>query len=225
MRTEQRRIAVGEGRVGAVWAIPSHWRAGEGSAIVIAHGAGNDMQAPFISTLHAGFAAHGLLSIKFNFPYKERGGKAPDRAPVLEATWRAVIAAVRQDPLAPARVFLAGKSMGGRMASHVAAQGEHCDGLVFFGYPLHPARQPEKLRAAHLPAVRCPMLFIQGTRDPLCDLAQLRDVLVPVHAAHTVHVIDGADHSFKLPRRSGRGMEDVMQEIVATTVAWMNAST
>lgn len=221
MHLNERRISVGNGSVSAVWAVPDGYRVGEGTAIVIAHGAGNDMHAPFITRVHEGLAARGVLSIKFNFPYKERGAKAPDRAPVLEATWHAVLEAVRRDPLTPRRLILAGKSMGGRMASHIVAEGEVCDGLVFFGYPLHPARKPDKLRAEHLARVRCPMLFIQGTRDPLCDLERLARVLAPVTTPHTVHIIDGGDHSFKVPRRSGREEADVMAEIIDTTAAWV----
>lgn len=223
MRVLERPIAIDGSSVSSVWAVPPGWRAGAGTAIVIAHGAGNDMRAPFIAQLHAALAARGLLSVCFNFPYKERGARAPDRAPVLEATWRAVSAAVRADALAPRRIILAGKSMGGRMASHIVAQGEPCDGLVFFGYPLHPVRQPQKLRAEHLARVGCPMLFIQGTRDTLCDLGLLRQVLTPLATPHSLHVIEGGDHSFKVPRSSGRSQDAVMAEIVDTTVSWIDA--
>jgi predicted alpha/beta-hydrolase family hydrolase len=182
------------------------------------------MNSPFLSFVHEALAARGMLSVKFNFPYKERRGNLPDRAPLLEATWRALIAAVCNDvELAPARLFLGGKSMGGRIASQVVAAGERCNGLVFLGYPLHPPRRPERLRAHHLQSVSCSMLFVQGTRDALCDLALLREVLERVRTPSTLHVIDGADHSFRVPKRSERTESDVLREITEVVACFLSA--
>ncbi len=183
------------------------------------------MHSPFLSFHHEAIAARGVLSVKFNFPYKERGAKVPDRAPLLEATWRALIAAVRNDiELGPARLFLGGKSMGGRIASQVVAAGEECAGLVFLGYPLHPPKRPERLRADHLPAISCPMLFIQGTRDTLCDLALLREVLARLQAPSTLHVIEGGDHSFRVLKRSGRRESDILREIAGIVARFLSPS-
>ena len=137
-------------------------------------------------------------------------------------TWRAVLRALREDAdLAPKRVFIGGRSMGGRMASMLAAEGESVDGLVLLGYPLHPAGKPEKLRAEHLSAIRCPMLFIQGSRDRLCDLSLLRDVIKNLPAPVTLHVIEEGDHGFKVPKRTGRTEEDVNREIVEVIASWL----
>jgi predicted alpha/beta-hydrolase family hydrolase len=118
-------------------------------------------------------------------------------------------------------VFAGGKSMGGRMASHLAAQGEAVDGLVFLGYPLHPSGKPDKLRADHLTAIEVPMLFIQGSRDPLCRLDLLDAALKPVKAPCLVHIIEGGDHSFKVLKRLGRTEQEVWREIVDTILGWV----
>lgn len=224
MRQLKRRILVNEtSSVSSAWSVPEGSRTG-GPAVIIAHGAGNDMDSPFLREIHEGLARHGFLSVCFNFPYKERGGKAPDRPPLLEAAWRAVAGRVRGDTeLAPGSLFLAGKSMGGRIASHIVAQGEPCDGLVFFGYPLHPAGKPEQLRVEHLRSIRCPMLFLEGTRDPLCDLGSLRVELAKLPADVTLHVVDGGDHSFNVPKRLARAREEVINELIAVAAGWMRA--
>lgn len=216
MELVKRRIQVtGDIAVSSVWALPARDRQPCHAALVLAHGAGNDMDNPLLSFVHEALVERGVMTVKFNFPYKERGGKAPDRAPLLETTWQAVIAAVRADSqLAPARLFCGGKSMGGRIVSQLVANGEACTGLVFLGYPLHPPSKPEKLRADHLPRITCPMLFIQGTRDALCDLALLREVLKRVHAPVVLHLIEGGDHSFNIPKRIGRSVAQTQQQIV-----------
>ena len=216
MELTKRRIQVtGDIAVSSVWAVPADHRPPASVALVLAHGAGNDMNNPLLSFVHEALAERGVVTVKFNFPYKERGAKAPDRTPLLEATWRAVIEAVRADAqLAPARLFCGGKSMGGRIALHVVGNGSACAGLVFLGYPLHPPKRPQKLRADHLSRIACPMLFIQGTRDALCDLVLLRDVLQRVRAPVLLHVIEGGDHSFNVPKRMGRTASQIQQEIV-----------
>ncbi len=223
MRRLTRKIKVTAGiTVSSVWLVPDGYRPEKSTAIVIAHGAGNDMASAFISHMQRALARRGLLAVKFNFPYTEQGRRAPDRAPLLEATWRAVVTAVREDPrLAPGRLFLSGKSMGGRIASHIAAAGEACDGLVFFGYPLHPPNKPDKLRVEHWPQIKCPSLFIQGMRDTLCNIALLKPALKRLRARKTVHLIDEGDHSFKVPKRTGRVEEEIRAEIVDVTARWI----
>ncbi|BCX81032.1 conserved hypothetical protein [Methylomarinovum caldicuralii] len=222
MNRFERKIQVtADKAVTSVWAVPDGYDRRRG--LILAHGAGAGMDHPFITFVHEQMAARGLLSVKFNFSYMEAGRKAPDRAPLLQATWKAVIDAVRRDrELAPRQWYLAGKSMGGRIASLLTAEGESCDSLIFLGYPLHPPGKPEKLRADHLPRIPCPMLFIQGDRDRLCDLDRLRDVLKTLTAPLTLHVIEGGDHSFKVPKRAGRTEEAVWREIVEVMSTWIS---
>ena len=223
LATRRRRIAIPDGgAVSAVVALPSGARRpGKMPAVLLAHGAGADMRSPFMTTLHTGLAREGYVSLKFNFPYTEARRRRPDPRPVLERCWRSVIDAVRRDrTLAPSWVAIGGKSMGGRMASYVAAAGAPVKALVLLGYPLHPAGKPDDLRADHLPAIQAPMLFVQGTRDALCDLDRLREVLAPIPNA-TLVTIDGGDHSFRLPRRTGKTDGEVWTEIVAIVARWL----
>jgi predicted alpha/beta-hydrolase family hydrolase len=222
MPLERRQIPIGGGAtVSAVVAHPRP-RAASPTVVVLAHGAGNDMSSPFLSAVHEGVAAHGYASVKFNFPYTEAGRRAPDRAPVLEDCYRHVVAAIRTDPhLAPRRIVIGGKSMGGRMASHLAAQGDAVAGLLLLGYPLHPPGKVEQLRVAHLPRIRVPMLFFAGTRDPLCRLDLLQRTLAELRAPVVLHVIDGGDHSFAVPKAMHRPPHDVWEEIIRVTAAWL----
>jgi predicted alpha/beta-hydrolase family hydrolase len=207
--------------VSSVWRFPEDAPAG-GDCLILAHGAGNDMHSPFISHLQRAIASRGVITVKFNFPYKEQGRVAPDRAPRLEQTFRAVIEAVQADPgRRPQQLFIGGKSMGGRIASQLAAQDLPVAGLVLLGYPLHPAGRPEQLRAAHLGRITCPMLFIQGSRDRLCDLDLLRQTLGTVRAPVTLHVITDGDHSFKVPKRAGRTETAIWDEIAEVLLDWM----
>lgn len=214
------------GSVTAVVTLPVRHHAGD-TAVILAHGAGNDMRSPFLCSMHEGFAARGFVSVKFNFPYTERGRRAPDPAPVLESCYRRVIEAIRGDPqLAPRRLIIGGKSMGGRMASHLAAAGMACDGLLFLGYPLHPAGKPEKLRIAHLERIHTPMLFFAGTRDALCRLDRLEPYLERLRRDHraqiTLHILDGGDHSFVLPKSMRRSAADIHTEILDTAAEWIH---
>jgi predicted alpha/beta-hydrolase family hydrolase len=209
-------------QVTSVWAVPEGYQAGRGDAVILAHGAGNDMNHGFMCFFHRAFAEAGLLSVKFNFPYTEAGRKAPDRMPLLEATWRLVIDAVRSDAaLAPRRLFLAGKSMGGRVASHVAAQGTACDGLIFLGYPLHAAGKPDQLRVEHWAQLTRPSLFVEGTRDPLCNLDTLRTELPRLSSSATLHVVEGGDHSFKVPKSAGITEPEVWLEVSGAVTSWI----
>jgi len=224
LATRRRRIAIpDDGAVSAVIALPSGVRrpGRRTPAVLLAHGAGADMRSPFMSTVHAGLAREGFVALKFNFPYTEARRRRPDPRPVLERCWRTVLDTVRRDrALAPPWIAIGGKSMGGRMASYVAAAGAPVRALVFLGYPLHPAGKPDALRADHLPSIRAPMLFVQGTRDALCDLDRLRGVLAGLPQA-TLHTIEGGDHSFRLPRRTGKSDAEVWTEIVSVVARWL----
>ena len=222
MRNLKRKIRVNaQTTVSSVWTVPDGYRPASGRAVILAHGAGNDMSSPFLATVHNGLARRGLLAVRFNFPYTEQGRRAPDRAQVLEAAWRAVVQAVREDAgLSPKHLILGGKSMGGRMASHLAAAGEPCSGLVFLGYPLHPPGRTDKLRAEHLARIAVPMLFIEGTRDPFCDLGLLRRVLKPLTVPVALHLIEGGDHAFRVPRALQRTEQEVLREVVEVIAGW-----
>lgn len=224
MRELERRIRVDDrNAVSSVWRVPEDY---DGRmAVILAHGAGNDMHSPFIGAMHEHWSSAGVMAVKFNFPYKERGGRLPDRAEVLMNTWRAVRDAVAGDAsLAPGRQFHAGKSLGGRMASMLAAEEGGPAGLVFLGYPLHPAGKPDKLRVDHLPRVPCPMLFIQGTRDALCDLSILEQTLRTLdQPGNELYRVEGGDHSFKVPKKLGRDPDAVHREIADRALAFMHA--
>jgi predicted alpha/beta-hydrolase family hydrolase len=223
MRHLERRFElVNGGDVSGVATIPNEPR--RDCVVVLAHGAGTDMTNPLLVAVADGLAGHGFPAVRFNFPYTQRGGRAPDPAPVLEQCYRSVLAQVRADAgLRPGRLVIGGKSMGGRMASHLAAAGEAVDGLLFLGYPLHPAGKPEQLRAAHLSRIAAPLLFLAGTRDPLCRLDLLRGVLAGLPKA-TLHVVEDGDHSFAVRKRSGRTAAAVLDEIVAACAAWLHAA-
>ena len=220
MRLKKRAFDIGGGqKVSGVVALPSDTR---DTAVILAHGAGNDMDSPFMCTAHEGLAARGYPSVKFNFPYKERGGKAPDPAPVLEKCWSHVIDAVRADKeIGARRIVIGGKSMGGRMASHVAAQGADVAGLVFLGYPLHPPGKTDQLRVAHLSKITVPMLFFAGTSDSLCNLDLLQAAIAELQAPVGLHVVDGGDHTIKVLKSLKRKDAEVLDEILDVTADWL----
>jgi hypothetical protein len=197
------------------------WRTGTGSAMfVLAHGAGSDLTHPLLRGLARGLAERGHETLTFNFGYTEAGRKRPDPMPRLESAYRDVAsharARARDRPL-----VLAGRSMGGRVATHLAAQGEPCDGLALFGYPLHPVGRPEKLRTDHWPSLHVPVLFVTGDRDRLCDLALLPAERRRLAATdHRLHVLAGADHGFKVRASDGRTNADVIAEAVGAAAAW-----
>ncbi len=191
--------------------------------VILAHGAGTDRTHPSLCGIRDGLVAAGWPTVLFNFPYREAGRRAPDTRPILERTWHAILGAVRAEArLGRAAPVIGGRSMGGRIATHVAADGAHTAGLVLLGFPLHPAGRPGTDRAAHLGRVTAPMLFVQGTRDALADPALLVGVLRALPRA-SVHWLPDADHGFRVTRRAGRTNEQIRAEAVAATVAWLDA--
>jgi len=219
MQTATHTINVAnKGAVTSVWQIPGRYTA----ALIIAHGAGQDMNSEFISYLHEQIAAQDILTVKFNFPYLEQGRKAPDRPPVLEATWLSVIARVLEKTgLQPEQLFLSGKSMGGRYASLLAARQQVYAGVLLYGYPLHAPGKIDQPRCDHFPDIHCPVLFFQGTRDALCNLAVLQEKIPLLPTESKLHVIEGGDHSFKVLKRLARTQASVWEEIANMTVTWI----
>lgn len=188
--------------------------------LVLAHGAGAGMDHPFMESLAAGLAAHGVASFRYQFPYTERGSKRPDPPALLEATVRSAVAAAAI--AGPLPLLAGGKSMGGRMTSQAAAKGplDGVHGITFFGFPLHAIGKPGAERADHLNDVDVPMLFLQGSRDRLADLELLEPVIRGLGDRATLHVVEEADHSFHVPARSGRSDADVLDEISRRTANW-----
>jgi predicted alpha/beta-hydrolase family hydrolase len=164
--------------------------------LIIAHGAGGPMYSPFITYFHRSLAQKGYLTVKFNFPYMEARRKIPDKREVLEASYRQVIEAVKTSKYRPKRIFVGGKSMGGRIASQVIALGMEVEGLFFLGYPLHRPGQPGILRDEHLYRIRKPMLFISGTKDQFAKKELLEGVISKLGDRAEIHWIEGGDHSF-----------------------------
>jgi uncharacterized protein len=187
--------------------------------LVLGHGAGADMSGDFMTTVAQGIARSGMLVCRFNFPYAERGRKAPDPQPKLESTFAAVVEAAREHA-GTERVVLGGKSMGGRIAALVAPRLQP-EGLVFLGYPLHPPGRPERLRSDAIAGAGAPMLFVEGTRDPFCPLGTLRTVLEESRVQAEVVEIPDGDHSFRVRRSSGRSTEDSWSEVVRAVTRWI----
>jgi uncharacterized protein len=214
-------MSVGDGlTVSGLWTAAADARA----CLVLAHGAGAGMTHPFMTAVADGLAARQIATLRYNFPYMDGGSKRPDRPAVAHATVRAAVSAAQK--LAPALpLFAGGKSFGGRMTSQAQAATPLPDvrGLVFFGFPLHPAGKPATDRADHLASVTIPMLFLQGTRDALADLDLLRPVVERRGAAATLVVVADADHSFHVPARSGRRDDDVLASLLDDVASWIEA--
>ncbi|TMH47262.1 MAG: alpha/beta fold hydrolase [Betaproteobacteria bacterium] len=182
------------------------------AVFVCAHGAGGHMNDRAMLATAAALEPLGIEVVRFNFPYRERGSRRPDPMPALRERYEAVVAETRKH-LGARPLIIGGRSMGGRVATMLAADGFACDALLLFAYPLHPAGQPEKLRDAHLPRIRVPVLCFNGTRDALCRRDLMERALQTVTAPWRMHWLEGADHSLK--------GEKVMQEIAAAVADWL----
>ena len=211
----------------AILTLPSKGKRVSGTGVIAAHGAGNDMDNPLIAAFTDGLAGAGYPAMRFNFLYREKGLKTPDRPEKLEAAWTAACRCFLEHPGAGAkRIIAAGKSMGGRIASQMAAEKKlPAAGLIFLGYPLHPADDPSKIRDAHLYRIGVPMLFFAGTRDSLCDLAKLRAVLSRLSSPRDLEVIEGGDHSFHIPEAFGIKASDTYTRILNRTLQWLEQTT
>jgi hypothetical protein len=218
MDVQRFTIAAGQSTmVSALLISPNDARA----CYVFAHGAGAGMTHAFMTEAAEGLAARGIATLRYQFPYMEKGSKRPDPPAVAQAAVRGAVAAVAQHcPGLP--LIAGGKSFGGRMTSQAQAKAPLAGvvGLAFFGFPLHAAGKPSSERGDHLADVRVPMLFLQGTADTLAETNLLKPVVKALGACATLHLVDGADHSFHVPKRSGRSDREVMAEILDAFAAW-----
>jgi predicted alpha/beta-hydrolase family hydrolase len=189
---------------------------------LFAHGAGAGMRHSFMESAVTALGARGIATLRYQFPYMEQRSGRPDPQPILLSTVRSAVNIARE-VAGDLPLFAGGKSMGGRMTSLAAADEDlpGVRGLIFFGFPLHPAGRPGVTRAEHLARVAAPMLFLQGTRDTLADLDLLRPIVERVGAKATLHVVEGADHSFAVLKRSGRTAADVLDELADTVAKWI----
>ena len=220
--TRELTIAVDANRrVSALLRAPANARA----CYVLAHGAGAGMRHPFMGAIAEALAARGVATLRYQFPYMEQGSRRPDVPNVAHATVRAaVVEAARAMP--GVALVAGGKSFGGRMTSEAQAAAllPGVRGVVFLGFPLHPAGKPSDERASHLANVQVPMLFLQGTRDDLADLALLRPVVERLGLRASLVLFDDADHSFHVPARSGRKDGDVLASLADAIAAWIDTT-
>jgi predicted alpha/beta-hydrolase family hydrolase len=217
------KLAIETGNAGAVSALLIH-PAGARACFVFAHGAGAGMTHPFMETFATGLGERGIATLRYQFPYMEKGSRRPDAPAVAHAAVRAAVA--EAGSACPGLPLIAGgKSFGGRMTSQAQAltplQG--VTGLAFAGFPLHPAGKPSSDRARHLAEVKVPMLFMQGTRDNLAELALIEGVVASLGPSASLHLVREADHSFHVLARSGRNDREVMKEILDTFSTWIGA--
>jgi predicted alpha/beta-hydrolase family hydrolase len=214
-------IAVREGTVSGLLLQPAKPIA----LYVLAHGAGAGMAHPFLAQLSAALAERHVATLRYQFPYMERGSRRPDSPGAAQATAAAAVAAAGQLSRG-LPLFAGGKSFGGRMTSQAAAHGliPAVKGLIFLGFPLHPPGAPADMRGDHLADVDIPMLFLQGTRDEFADLSLLRPLVSRLGKRATLHLVEGGDHSFKVPASLGRKPAEVMAELADTAAAFMAAN-
>jgi uncharacterized protein len=212
-------IEIGKaGSVSALLEQPANARA----CFVFAHGAGAGMTHPFMAAVASGLGERGVATLRYQFPYMEKGSKRPDPPAVAQAAVRAAVAEARRC-CAGLLLVAGGKSFGGRMTSQAQAIAplDGVRGLAFLGFPPHPAGKPSSDRAKHLADVHVPMFFMQGTRDNLAELKLLEPVVKSLGPSASLHRVEGADHSFHVPARSGRNDREAMDEILDTVAAWI----
>jgi predicted alpha/beta-hydrolase family hydrolase len=191
------------------------------TCLVLAHGAGAGMQHPFMQSIATDLAQGGIATLRYQFPYMQRREKRPDPPQLCHATVRAAVS-MAQELMPNAMLIAGGKSFGGRMTSQAQAQRplERVRGLVFLGFPLHQPNKPSAERAMHLSRIKIPMLFIQGTRDTLAELDHLRPLIEALQEHARLKVIDGADHSFHVLKRSGRNDYEARAEMMKEIISW-----
>jgi predicted alpha/beta-hydrolase family hydrolase len=219
MEAEAIKIALGGTEsVSGLWQRPAEPRA----CLVLGHGAGAGMAHRSMAAIADGLAERGVATLRYQFPYMERGGKRVDPPLIAQETVRRAAAEARRRA-GTAPLFAGGRSFGGRMTSQAQALSplEGVRGLIFFAFPLHPAGRPSDERAAHLSAVTLPMLFLQGTRDQLAELGLLQSTVARLGRLATLELVEEADHSFHVPAKTGRKDAEVLAGILDTAAAWM----
>lgn len=207
------------------------WPVGEGGrhdrAVLLAHGAGSDRHGAALVAASARLAASGVPSLRFDYPYRSAGRKAPDRPAALAAATREAAALLAETAgLVADQLVLGGRSMGGRYCSLVVGAEDDpvpARGLVLLGYPLHPAGKPEQLRTAHFPRLRLPVLFVSGDRDALAPREALEEAARLIPGPVTFHWIEGADHGYRVPKRTGRSAAEVLDEVAERAATWVTA--
>ncbi|MGH8201043.1 MAG: alpha/beta hydrolase family protein [Steroidobacteraceae bacterium] len=223
LQNERLTIDVGANhRVSALFDLPSTPRA----VFVLAHGAGAGMEHPSMQTVATGLARRGVASLRYQFPYMELKSRRPDPPALCHTTVRAAVAAAAR--LAPDLPLIAGgRSFGGRMTSQAQAETPlaRVIGLAFLAFPLHPAGRPGTERAVHLQQIDLPLLFVQGTRDGLADLGLLKPVVESLGARATLHLLQDADHSFRVPARTGRSNSDIQEAALDALCRWLDSLT
>jgi uncharacterized protein len=223
MPTGEFKIEVTDAESVTAFLYPAAKQKRAGVTIILAHGAGANQLSGFMRLFAEGLVERGIDVVTFNFLYMERGRKIPDPAPRLELCYRAVIdATFKHKKMKGNRLVIGGKSMGGRIASQVAAQnGENIDGLIFLGYPLHPPGRPEKLRAEHLPKIKAPMLFVQGARDAFGTKDEIAATIKKLKLPAKLYAVEGGDHSLKVPKAAGVPQEKVYEAVMDEIVEWV----
>src|SRR5258708_3940582 len=222
MEPEELKIAVNDQESVTALLYPAAKRARMGVTVVLGHGAGANQLSGFMVMIAQGLAARGIDVMTFNFVYKEKGRSIPDPKARLESCYQAVIKTAQTNrKLKKNRLVTGGKSMGGRIASQVAAVApDGIAGLVFLGYPLHPPGRPDKLRADHLQDIRAPMLFVQGARDTFGTAEEIRAVIKRLQLPATLYAVEGGDHSFKIPKRGDIPQTMVYEMIMDQVADW-----
>jgi predicted alpha/beta-hydrolase family hydrolase len=225
--TENLTVKVNDKETVSALFYPAAKKIRAGLTALLGHGAGANQLSGFMRMFARGLAARGLDVITFNFVYMEQGRSVPDQRPKLESCFRAVIDTIaKHRKLKSNRLVIGGKSMGGRVASQVAAAREEeplaleVNGLVFLGYPLHPPGNPARLRVEHLGQIRKPMLFVQGTRDALGTPDEIQPFVRDLRPPAKIYAVEGGDHSFKAPKKSGLPQEEVYEAAMDEIVRW-----
>jgi uncharacterized protein len=190
--------------------LPERWN-GE-TAVILAHGAGQGIDSPFMRFFHDALPQRGLLSVQFNFEYMDKGKKIPDPQPKMQALYRQIVNEVAQTHH-PGKIIIGGKSMGGRVASYITGDTPWVNGLVFLGYPLHPPGKQDQMRDAHLYDIKVPMLFLSGTRDTFAERPLLEKVVNRIGNHATLIWTEGGDHSLKVGRKGANTLEAAVGEI------------
>jgi len=208
--------------VSAVLGIPRWWPTGARVGVVFAHGAGANYEEPAIEALHRELTERRYLCLRFNFPWAEAGKRRPDSPGVLRRTLRSAISMLTRDPTAqPAHLLLAGRGLGAETVADLSVARLRADGLILLGYPLHAPGKNAVPDAEPLYRVVSPMLFLTGTRDRHCDPDTLRKTLTRIGAPTELHVVEDADHRFKVLKKSGRTPEEVSQEMLGVVDGWI----